>query len=961
MLFLFNRNDKFIKTKEATSALYKRSFSEWTLEIECPLTTDLVKGNKVAIKDKDEVLRYFVISDILDDYDEETTTLKCDVEYITLANTTIEDKRVVQGSAAAAVTKLLEGTDFKVGTIEPQGIENINFYFVDRYNGLIDILKTYGGELDYRVELGKGNSIQAKILDIKHSIGEETGLRCTYDTNLVSLKRKIHHEGHFTVLYGRGSSIETEGGGNSRLLTFDGVTWVTPTNPLNKPKDDKFLEHPGAIEKWGRIEGQYQNDKIDNKEALLNETYKALLDTIEPKITYETTIEDIQNIENFEHYKYKFGDTIYILNEDKDLTIAARITSEEYDIVDTQDINVTLGDTWEALTDKTDNDTDDLKDYVDNIIEDLDFDVDDTKFPNTLPDAPRLAGRGGLDSISVSWTYESKNYYTYELYASKTKDFAPNSSNLIFEGQASLHIHDCKPKETWYFRARAKNTHGNYTAFSNQLTVDTTKISDGAVWIEEAAIGDLLLGTLRLDRGWIGKLSADLLDVKGKLTVTDGNGHVTFEVDSFGRIHMDVSSLSIQSKDIIGELAINMVPNSNFATDNKVQGWHFWQSDYNLNGCSWYKDQHGGFPKGEGLGISSDLNQACTATSEQIFVEYGEHYTLSIDKLYVEQNVINSKVMIRWLSQSNEIIKEDYWHYAPGEYNDITHTLQITDERIKKVNVLIWNDGATVENKQYVVVFFNRIQFQKGKTRTPWKLATTDSIIQNIADMRVDAEGIRNTVATIEGDYVTGTQFTQTNNQFRYEFLNSGADNELWNSDLSQGQRGWTLQGGDRVIIETNVGYSGGGIPVNSGIRIGDCTDANAHAYQVVKPKKANAYKYRVGCWVQMDNVNNTHGTGSSMADIYFQIRYKDGSHGWPSFDLRNFVGNHSGWTWVDFDLHLEGKPVEHIEFFVYKRNTTGTLRVTQIYFREGDIPSNKWKAHPGEVYSNTTTIDGQG
>ena len=36
------------------------------------------------------------------------------------------------------------------------------------------------------------------------------------------------------------------------------------------------------------------------------------------------------------------------------------------------------------------------------------------------------------------------------------------------------------------------------------------------------AISDALIGDLRLDRGWVGKLNANLLDVKGNFSVTDG-------------------------------------------------------------------------------------------------------------------------------------------------------------------------------------------------------------------------------------------------------------------------------------------------------------------------------------------------------------------------------------------------------------------------------------------------------
>lgn len=555
MFYLFDKNDKFIKTFiNFIDSNYKRTLNnEWTFKFECPLTNDFVKGNKIGFYDKQNKFRYFVINDVEDDFEIETTTVNCIVEYLTLANTTIEDKRVVNGSCRQAFEKVLEGTNFQVGNIEPFGNKDINFYFQDRYSSIVSIVKAWGGELDYNVTINSENVIVSKVLDLVHSIGNETGLRCTYDTNLRSLKRKIHSDNHFNVLYGRGSSLETENGGHSRKLTFDGITWSKPINPLDKPTSYKFLEHPESIEKWGRLEGIYENDKIEDKNLLLESTYEALIQCIEPKISYETSVEDIRNIKGFEHYDYSLGDTIHIINEDKDIIITARITEEEYPLTEYGEVLLKLGDTWETLTSAEDNTEDNLKDYIDNIVGDIDINIDDSKFPNTLPNVPTLIGKGGLNTISISWTYEAKNYYSYEVYASKTKDFEPHPSDKIFEGQASHLIHECLPKETWYFKARAKNTHNQYTSFSEQLKVDTTVISDGTVWIGEGAIGDLLVGTLRLDRGWIGQLDADLLNVKGKLQVIDGNGEITLSVDSFGRITMNVSELSIASKSVSTE------------------------------------------------------------------------------------------------------------------------------------------------------------------------------------------------------------------------------------------------------------------------------------------------------------------------------------------------------------------------------------------------------------------------
>lgn len=171
-------------------------------------------------------------------------------------------------------------------------------------------------------------------------------------------------------------------------------------------------------------------------------------------------------------------------------------------------------------------------------------------FPETLPEVPNITAKVyGFANIEISWTFENKVYYSYELYASKTKGFVPNTFNLIFSGQASTYLYQAEPNETWYFRACAINTHGQRTEFSDEVEVNTVKISDLSNYVESAAIGDALIGELNLGRGWYGELRGNYIDAK-QMSVTDGNGKRTLDIDSFGNVNLDVTTLKIKSSDI---------------------------------------------------------------------------------------------------------------------------------------------------------------------------------------------------------------------------------------------------------------------------------------------------------------------------------------------------------------------------------------------------------------------------
>ena len=168
-------------------------------------------------------------------------------------------------------------------------------------------------------------------------------------------------------------------------------------------------------------------------------------------------------------------------------------------------------------------------------------------FPETLPEVPNITAKVyGFANIEISWTFENKVYYSYELYASKTKGFVPNTFNLIFSGQASTYLYQAEPNETWYFRACALNTHGQRTEFSEEVQVSTVKISDLSNYVESAAIGDALIGELNLGRGWYGELRGNYIDAK-QMSVTDGNGKRTLDIDSFGNVNLDVAKFVVRT------------------------------------------------------------------------------------------------------------------------------------------------------------------------------------------------------------------------------------------------------------------------------------------------------------------------------------------------------------------------------------------------------------------------------
>lgn len=570
MIYIFDRNEVLLeiiseedysdfssKDKLQASGIFSFNTSR---------KNNIKKGNKVGFFRKEKFQLF-----LIDDFTEHTYIDKSQISVVTisdyniLGNSIIEDKRVINGTLREAAEKALEGSEYKVGVVEEFENKNINFYFVSRLKALNDIINTFNCEIDVRIEIDDSTGkIINKYIDFKHRLGKDTGLRFTFDINLEVIEKSPIGD-HFNVLYGRGKSLETDSGGYSRKLDFAEV---------NNGK--KYVEDLESIKKYGRLEGIYEDGNIEDKQLLLSKTLEKLEEIKNPKFTYKVSLKNLMAFDKFEHYQCEKGDTILIVDEEEDLVLEARVVeiSEEDD-----EVILTLSNIQTGLMDEDlESEIGDIKDKID-IIENNKPTID-TIYPDTLPDIPILTAKALYASVILDWTYSNKDYYTYELFASQIKDFNPTPDNRIFEGKASSFLHEVNPSQTWYYRARAKNTYGNTTLFSTQVEVTTCKISDSAEIFEEAAIGHAIIKDLDMDKATVGKLKGQRIDARN-LTVTDGNEKETLSIDSYGNVKLDVTKLSINSKKVISEDELNKNYDINLLKNTLPHNNSEWQA---LNG-----------------------------------------------------------------------------------------------------------------------------------------------------------------------------------------------------------------------------------------------------------------------------------------------------------------------------------------------------------------------------------------
>lgn len=320
-------------------------------------------------------------------------------------------------------------------------------------------------------------------------------------------------------------------------------------------KSSRYVEGDIVKSQWIDFSDKFDEDETPTKEKLKNLAEKYFNDNScdLPKMTYKIEFQPLSQTEEYkedgldELEHIGMDDSVYIANSKYKIRDQARVIKTTYNVLADKYISIELGDpktTLGSIINKSNNDTvtkDEVKEIIKNNKKD---------YPNTLPAIPVITiDRAGFKTVSLSWEYDNKPYYFYEVYASQEQGFTPNAFDLIFKGQASTFLHEVECAQTWYYKVRAVNTYGNSTDFSEEVSATTTKISDAAEYFQEAAIESALIGSLNADVINAGKLKGTFIDARN-LSVTDGNGNVTFSVGSDAIVRMIQGLIDISDEGI---------------------------------------------------------------------------------------------------------------------------------------------------------------------------------------------------------------------------------------------------------------------------------------------------------------------------------------------------------------------------------------------------------------------------
>lgn len=326
--------------------------TDGTDELKINCEQDLSKGERLVWVDRQGVVHEHIVDEIErkhDDSGKPYTIVTCINSINETWDDYIEDKRP-SGSVVVALASILAGTRWEVGACDQPGTASHTFYHVKVREGLSDLLKTWGGELETVIETD-GVQVTHRYVRVVATRGnQQSPKRFTWTKDLISIKRKTGSANPKTRVYGYGKGVETDGGGYGRRLTF---------GDINGGKD--YVEDAAATEVWGHPDGSggiapavdvYVNEQCEDAAQLLAETNDYLEQAKTPTVSYEANVIDLFAFGR-DWEGVAVGDCVAIIDKgfsDAGIRLKGRVSKLSRDLV-TGDATVTFGNLTDDLAD----------------------------------------------------------------------------------------------------------------------------------------------------------------------------------------------------------------------------------------------------------------------------------------------------------------------------------------------------------------------------------------------------------------------------------------------------------------------------------------------------------------------------------------------------------------------------------------------------------------------------------
>ena len=206
----------------------------------------------------------------------------------------IEEQHLVSRTARQALAVALAPTRWSIASCDVAGTAGCVLYHVNALWALRRVAEVWDGEVEPVITVA-GGRVASRSIRFKEQLGSWRGLRFTYGKNMAGCTRTVLEQDVYTALYGFGAGLpvtDEDGrytGGYRKKLTFGevngGVNWVGD-------EDARLVWGRWNADRTAKVHsfGQVTFSDCDDPAKLLALTRKALVDTVQPKVSYEVDV-----------------------------------------------------------------------------------------------------------------------------------------------------------------------------------------------------------------------------------------------------------------------------------------------------------------------------------------------------------------------------------------------------------------------------------------------------------------------------------------------------------------------------------------------------------------------------------------------------------------------------------------------------------------------------------------------
>jgi len=448
--------------------------------------------NQVGFFDREDKFRLFKIESVVSTSDSDGHYVEaiCQASMLELRGKVVHERRPQNRDPRFMLDIALEGTRYRSGRIDSRPPMSTSFFFLNGIEIINQIAQLFDIEVEERIEVND-NRIVGRFIDLVNRKGQDLGRLLEIDHEVMSMAKRAS-VGHIATRYfGRGSSISqsNEERGTeyyTRRITFADVEWRRANgDPLDKPRGQIWLEDPELTERFGLIDGNrivpiegiYENNSEEDPEVLLRETWEFMQRNAQPHFHFEMDVFMLGDLIGHEARQINLGDTVRTINRNFQNPIAyeARITKLTYDVSDKAPVaTVEIGQGVNLFAD--DDRLSNLEREVETIgtrpIPDLNY-INPIIRPVTgFIVQPLFA------SVALFWDFQ-RTGVLFELVGSRVRGFAPSSAHRLYLGSSNgFHHNNLGTNERFYYRIRATNLRGDVSAWSEEVSAETVRLTD---------------------------------------------------------------------------------------------------------------------------------------------------------------------------------------------------------------------------------------------------------------------------------------------------------------------------------------------------------------------------------------------------------------------------------------------------------------------------------------------------